>query len=1129
MRIIEPRLTRWWGCLVTAYLSATLAISLLLLSGPEATARQQWNVLHAALPSHSLDGFSNAIAQDAVDVRVLVSGASIERELEGGSHSYSITLVSGQYLRVVVNQQSVNVVVKVFRPGGQQIAEVNNTSDQQESEQISLITEGAGDYRLEVHPARKDAASGRYDVRIEDLRAATQQDEVYVAAETALAEGKRLFSQRTGEALRGAAKKCEEALALYRHAGDRRGEVRALNCMSESYIMLGESRKALTTSGEAFPISQSLDDRRLKAHTVRGLAMAYERTDEPQKALEHRLLALWLWRAVGDRHWEASALGGLGVVYSLTDEPQKALEYYSQALAIYRELKNSRGESAMLNNLGELYRDLGEYQKALDHYFQVLSLIQGSQHGRAGVFHNIGNAYHLKAEPRKALEYYQQALSLNQIAGNRALEAEILGRIGVICSDLGDPQKALEYLNRALIISRELGIRLREANITYHIGMTHASVAEKPKALGHFRKALSLSRSVGNRSLEATTLYGIARVERDDGNLIEARAKMDAALEIVESLRSKIARQELRTSYFASQQNYYEFYTDLLMRLHHNDPSGGHDAAALEIGERARARSLLDALAETRADVRQGVAPALLEREHALRRQLNLKAERLRNLLNDKHTEGQAVAARKQLESVLTEYQQLQAQIRTSSPRYAALTQPQPLTVNEIQRELDQDSLLLEYSLGKERSFLWAVTPTSIKSYVLPRQAEIETAARRVYELVNARNQHPAGEAPERRATRVDEADAEYAEAAAALSQMLLGPVATQLGTKRLIIVGEGALQYVPLGALPAPHADMTRRIQGETETRGREDMRSQKAPDRRGVVSPSPRVPFVPLTAKHEIVTLPSASVLAVLRRELKDRTSAPEAVAVLADPVFRSDDPRIRDADKQERGNTANGNGAGVSPARRYASQTDLESSAKESGVTEFNRLRFSRQEAEAITAIAPGGKSLKAIDFAANRATATSLELSRYRVLHFATHGLLNSQHPELSGIVLSLVDERGHPQDGFLRLHEIYNLKLGADLVVLSACQTALGKEIKGEGLIGLTRGFMYAGVPRVVSSLWNVDDRATAELMKRFYEAMFIQGMRPAAALRAAQTSLRREKGWAAPYYWAGFTLQGEWR
>jgi CHAT domain-containing protein len=658
--------------------------------------------------------------------------------------------------------------------------------------------------------------------------------------------------------------------------------------------------------------------------------------------------------------------------------------------------------------------------------------------------------------------------------------------------------------------------------------MVHASIAERSKALEHFRQALSLSRAVGNRSLEATTLYGIARVERDDGNLIEARAKMNAALEIVESLRSKIARQELRTSYFASQQNFYQFYTDLLMGLRHKRPSEGHDAVALEISERARARSLLDALAEARADIRQGVAPALLEREQALQRQLNVKAERLTNLLNDKRTEEQASVVRKQLDSLLTEYQQLQAQIRISSPRYTALTQPVPLNLKEIQQQvLDQDSLLLEYSLGEKRSFLWAVTPTSITSYVLPKRAEIDSAARRVYEPLTARNQHPAGESPEQRAARVEKADAEYAISAAALSQMLLAPVASQLGRKRLIMISEGALQYVPFAALPAPKSLETgvRDLQSVKENNFR--LRSQDS----RLLTPDSRLPLI---AEHEIVTLPSASVLAVLRREIKGRTAAAKAVAVLADPVFRGDDPRINEAQAQRREAAMMTDVAAMPRLREPASQNtasqdSVERSAKESGVMEFKRLRFSRQEAEAITALAPGEKSLKAIDFAANRVTATSLELGRYRVLHFATHGLLNSQHPELSGIVLSLVDERGRPQDGFLRLHEIYNLRLGADLVVLSACQTALGREVKGEGLVGLTRGFMYAGAPRVVASLWNVDDRATAELMKRFYGAMFTQGMRPAAALRAAQTSLRREKGWAAPYYWAGFTLQGEWK
>jgi CHAT domain-containing protein len=192
-------------------------------------------------------------------------------------------------------------------------------------------------------------------------------------------------------------------------------------------------------------------------------------------------------------------------------------------------------------------------------------------------------------------------------------------------------------------------------------------------------------------------------------------------------------------------------------------------------------------------------------------------------------------------------------------------------------------------------------------------------------------------------------------------------------------------------------------------------------------------------------------------------------------------------------------------------------------------FVRLRFSRQEADEITRLAPEEKRFEALDFAASRATAMSADLGQYRIVHFATHGLINNQHPELSGMVLSLVDEQGHPQNGFLRLYDIYNLRLGADLVVLSACQTALGKEIKGEGLVGLTRGFMYAGAPRVVASLWRIDDRATAEFMKRFYQAMLGEGLRPAAALRAAQVSMWKERRWQSPHYWAAITFQGEWK
>jgi CHAT domain-containing protein len=176
-----------------------------------------------------------------------------------------------------------------------------------------------------------------------------------------------------------------------------------------------------------------------------------------------------------------------------------------------------------------------------------------------------------------------------------------------------------------------------------------------------------------------------------------------------------------------------------------------------------------------------------------------------------------------------------------------------------------------------------------------------------------------------------------------------------------------------------------------------------------------------------------------------------------------------------------------------------------------------------------MAPAEATFKALDFDASRETVLNRHLGQYRIVHFATHSLLNNEHPELSGVVLSLVDRAGRPQNGFLRLYDIYNLRLGSDLVVLSACQTALGGEIKGEGLIGLTRGFLYAGAPRVVATLWEIDDRTTAEVMKRFYEGMLARGERPAAALRAAQVATWRTKGWDAPYYWAAFTHQGEWR
>jgi CHAT domain-containing protein len=360
--------------------------------------------------------------------------------------------------------------------------------------------------------------------------------------------------------------------------------------------------------------------------------------------------------------------------------------------------------------------------------------------------------------------------------------------------------------------------------------------------------------------------------------------------------------------------------------------------------------------------------------------------------------------------------------------------------------------------------------------------------------------------------------DREYPKAAMELSRMVLGPVAALLEDKRLLIVSDGALQYVPFSALPVPEF-----------TRSEEPTLSASMTTI-GVKPAGHRRSSVPLLVKHEIVNLPSASVLAELRRLARDRQQPPKTVAVLADPVFSSTDVRVEI--KQGRDQT------GAKPISRIPPTGELSAEHLTRSLTDvsgnrnerfaLNRLLYTRREAEAIMSVTPEHKRMQALDFQANRTTATSANLGQYRIVHFATHGLLNNEHPELSGLVFSLVNKQGEPQDGFLELGDIYNLHLPVDLVVLSACDTALGQEMNGEGIIGLTRGFMYAGATRVVASLWSVNDAATSELMARFYKEMLYGKMRPAAALRAAQIQMLRQKRWSSPFYWAAFQVHGEW-
>jgi CHAT domain-containing protein len=512
---------------------------------------------------------------------------------------------------------------------------------------------------------------------------------------------------------------------------------------------------------------------------------------------------------------------------------------------------------------------------------------------------------------------------------------------------------------------------------------------------------------------------------------------------------------DVRSIFFASQHRGYELYVDLLYRRKQKSEDARYDALAFQVSERARARSFLEMLSSKIGQIQKGINSELKGKEDAIMELINSKIERRSQIARESADDPGLLALNREIETLIIQREQLEQKIRQESPQYFALINPDVVNVSDIQTGLiDPNTVLLEYMLGSERSFLWVVSQSEINMYQLPPKDTIEKFALQTYSDLSDSDS----------ANRINlkKDDPLLKE----LSKILLLPVQKKIAGKDLLIVADGILQYLPFGILYDP------------------DQSGQ------------------PLVLKHKIAVLPSAMTLYALRKYQQPPKSMPR-IAVIADPVYDSEDPRIK--------NNGNPGGSGSSSDR-------------------FSRLPFSRREAQSIASLLPAKNVWLAMDFDANRATLLDSRLADYSFIHLATHAIVDDSNPQASALVLSLVDSSGNPAKGIISIPEIFNMNLNAEMVVLSGCRTALGKDIHGEGLMGLARAFMYAGSSRVVASLWKVDDSATSIFMKKFYERLFRQPKStPIAALQAAQKYMLSQERWQDPYYWAGFILIGEYR
>lgn len=884
---------------------------------------------------------------------------------------------------------------------------------------------------------------------------------------------------------------------------------------------------------------------------------------------------------------DAASLLAQGKALLKRGSADKALVSLNQALQGFTSANDPKGQAATQDALGDLYNRQGQYAVALDHYKAANSAFAGAtdtynanlmlakigdMYFQTGDVNNSRSAYSqmsvTKPDTNVANQTQQKVAKVGGLFGK--IKGATSGGVGGVTSAAGAvndakniiDQERAAYRQFVLYSVYEMGLgKLDYTNNQVDSAQTHynnaLTVASNPfygkfgqsarwrvaartglgdvlysqgkyaDAVKRYNEAADGARKDKKPDLVWPAQRGVGRslwaqaaTMTDAGKAGKSRedavAAYRAALQTIETLRAgSIGSDESRTTFTATTVDVYnELASNLAERAlltsggsaTLSGPALADASEAYKIVEQSRARSLLDMLGEIGSDLTEGVPADLLQKKQAnLARQQEIAEVLTGASLNAEAQKKSNTDLEKELETLQIDFDAIENQIRTASPRYASLTKPQPLTLPEVQQQvLDDKTTLLTYSLGNTNSYLWSVTQSSVSLYKLPGRATIDDQAIALRtQLIPAKSRTPiAGiNLPPTRGLGLAASPAgpaaEYAKAANTLYNTVLAPAASTLGTNRVLVVADGTLNYIPFEALvTAP---------------GGADYSA---------------LPY--LVKTNEVVYAPSASVVAVIRKTATKSTS--KNVLLVADPVFNSNDPRAKGGIAGGAVGAGDTRGLGLSSALSDVAGTPAATSAGPVQGLVIPRLNGTRVEADQIAATTKlsGGQPETLYDLAANESDLTAKDLRNYRVVHIATHGLLDAERPQFTGVILSLVGNKSG--DGFLRTDEIFNLKLGSPLVMLSACETGLGKVRKGEGVIGLTRAFMYAGAPTVGVSLWSVSDASTAALMSDFYKRMLSgAGMPASTAMHQAQQNMIAGKKYSAPYYWAPFVLVGEWR
>jgi CHAT domain-containing protein/uncharacterized protein HemY len=854
----------------------------------------------------------------------------------------------------------------------------------------------------------------------------------------------------------------QQALDIYQEIGDPNGEATSLNNLGNAYSSLGQYLKAIEYYEQSLAIFQAIDNPKGKAYSLMGLGNAYNRLGQYPKAIEFYEQSLAIARKIDDRNGEAYSLNNLGEAYSRLGQYLKAIKYYEQSLAIARKIDDRNGEASSLNNLGAAYSSQGQYPKAIEHYEQSLAIARkiGDRNGEASSLNNLGNAYNSLGQYPKAIEYYEQSLAIQKEISDRNGEASSLNNLGNAYNSLGQYPKAIEYYEQSLAIAQDIGDRQEEARSLMGLGNAYNSLGQYPKAIEHYEQSLAIAQDIGDRQEEARSLNNLGEVYRSQGQYPKAIEYYEQSL----AIKRKIGD---RNGEAYSLNNLGIAYSNLEQY-----------SKAIELYEQslAIARKIGDRNGEAYSLNNLGI---VFLQTHEL--------EKATIFLLD------AAQALESLRAGLTDIDKVQF-LETQTNAYRALQLA-------LVAQDKTDDALVAAERGRSRAFI--------------EQLAQRLGSQTVEDLIT--QNIPTLDQLKQIAAQHNVTLVEYS---FVYDQKVRDPNG-QLYTWVVKPTEEIIFQQADLSTLNTSLADLvdssreaigvTRGIVGVRPRPGTEEQQAQRLKQLYQLLI-EPIDDLLPSDPNAPVIFVPQGELFSVPFAALQD---AKGQYLIDQHTVLTSPSIQLLDKTRQQQAQVKQAN---LHDVLVVGNPTMPHVSLAGEPPQQLSTLAGAEKEAKAIAPLLQtqpllGGQAKK---------TTVMQRMEQARMIHLATHGILDDRQGLESAIALA-PDGTGELNDGLLTAAEIAQMKLHAELVVLSACDTAQGR-ITGDGVIGLSRALITAGVPSVLVSLWSVPDAPTAELMTEFYQQLQHTDNK-AQALRQAMLATKAKH--PSPRDWAGFTLIGE--